>query len=382
MAETAETEPKPEKIGSDKNTAITTRSQSESSTDSESIGDWDEDEDSFDNKAALSDSKTFEELSADKVKTKTTRNKEKITEKNAEIQKIAKNVGKIAKNAETPLRSPIICVLGHVDTGKTKLLDRMRQTSVQSHEVGGITQQIGASFFPKSFLESITAPLNSREAIQAASQFSELSNTSEKTAPKTTQNDTKTGKIGRKADKTKKSPKTYQNDGETAQIDRKTAPKIWNCRLPGLLVIDTPGHESFTNLRKRGSSLCDMAVLVVDIMHGVEPQTAESVQLLRKNKTPFVVALNKLDRLFAWRPTDGAPFAVAMAAQGDAQRNEFRRRLGDAVAQVAALGLNAALFCENPDSRAFASVVPTSALTGEGVPDLLRLLADCWFIIF
>jgi translation initiation factor 5B len=211
------------------------------------------------------------------------------------------------------LRSPICCVLGHVDTGKTKLLDRIRRTNVQGGEAGGITQQIGATYFPLTTLQEQTARL--------------------------------------------------QKDGKTADI-----------RVPGLLVIDTPGHESFTNLRSRGSSLCDMAILVVDLMHGLEPQTIESIKLLRQKKTPFVVALNKVDRCVDWKPVDGQPIRDSLKRQSRPAMQQFEEHTKMIIAQFAAEEINVELYWKNKDIRKYVSMVPTSAISGEGVPDLLVLM--------
>ena len=210
------------------------------------------------------------------------------------------------------LRSPIICVLGHVDTGKTKLLDYLRKSHVQDNEAGGITQQIGATFVPPTAIHEQSKGVKKKQEL----------------------------------------------------------------KMPGLLIIDTPGHESFTNLRSRGSSLCDIAILVIDIMHGLEPQTIESLNLLKARKTPFVVALNKIDRLYSWNCRPGRDVEDVIKSQETNTKLEFEKRAKEVITQLNEEGLNAALFFENPNQREYVSLVPTSAHSGDGMGNLINLIID------
>ncbi|KAG5233823.1 eukaryotic translation initiation factor [Salix suchowensis] len=215
--------------------------------------------------------------------------------KDAAVKNKAVVSDSIPKQAEENLRSPICCIMGHVDTGKTKLLDCIRGTNVQEGEAGGITQQIGATYFPAENIRERTKEL--------------------------------------KAD---------------AKLN-----------VPGLLVIDTPGHESFTNLRSRGSGLST---------------TIESLNLLRMRNTEFIVALNKVDRLYAWKAQRNAPIRKTLKQQSKDVQNEFDRRLIEVITQFKEQGLNTELYYKNKDMGETFNIVPTSAISGEGIPDLLLLL--------
>ncbi|KAI5290122.1 hypothetical protein KEM54_002398 [Ascosphaera aggregata] len=225
-----------------------------------------------------------------------------------------KHAAALAARSKDNLRSPICCIMGHVDTGKTKLLDKIRQTNVQEGEAGGITQQIGATYFPVDALKQKIAVVNKDDSFEF--------------------------------------------------------------KVPGLLVIDTPGHESFSNLRSRGSSLCNIAILVVDIMHGLEPQTLESMKMLRDRKTPFIVALNKIDRLYGWKKIDNNGIQDSLAFQNKSVQNEFKDRVEKTKLAFAEQGFNSELYWKNKNMARYVSLVPTSAHTGEGVPDMLKLLTQ------
>jgi len=211
-----------------------------------------------------------------------------------------------------PTRQPIVCVLGHVDTGKTLLLDKIRKTSVQAREVGGITQHIGASFFPVSTIRQLTGSLLS----------------------------TIKGQI----------------------------------EIPGLLIIDTPGHEAFTNLRKRGGSVADIAILVIDVLRGFEAQTHECVEILKSRRTPFLVAGNKIDRIPGWNSYPDTPFLKSYPLQDPYVREDLDNRLYDIIGTFSRLGFNADRFDRIKDFTKTVAIVPTSAKSGEGITELLAVL--------
>jgi translation initiation factor 5B len=211
-----------------------------------------------------------------------------------------------------PVRQPIVTMLGHIDTGKTSLLDKIRGTGVQAREAGGITQQIGASFFPLSTVKELVGPL------------------------------------------------------------MKTFKRVLN--LPGLLIIDTPGHAAFFNLRKRGGAVADIAILVIDIVDGLQPQTYESLRILRARKTPFLIALNKVDRLPGWKPQDTWVLTESTKVQSEYVRNELDKKIYEVMGELSRENIQADRYDRITDFAKTVAIVPTSAKSGEGLSELLLVL--------
>ncbi|ELZ11054.1 translation initiation factor IF-2 [Halovivax asiaticus JCM 14624] len=208
------------------------------------------------------------------------------------------------------LRTPIVAVLGHVDHGKTSLLDQIRGSAVIEGEAGAITQHIGATAVPLDVISAIAGDLVDPDDFD----------------------------------------------------------------LPGLLFIDTPGHHSFTTLRSRGGNLADIAILVVDVNDGFQPQTIEALDILQRSQTPFIVAANKIDTVPGWNPTDDAPIKPTYENQSDRVRGDLDERLYEIIGELSDEGFSADLYWRVQHFQRNIGVVPVSAMTGEGVPDLLTVM--------
>jgi len=215
-----------------------------------------------------------------------------------------KSEGKSAK-----IRQPIVTVCGHVDHGKTSILDRFRGSSVQEGEAGGITQKISFTKYPFEQLKS-ACPLIEKSGI--------------------------------------------------------------NLEIPGFLFIDTPGHAAFTNLRRRGGALADLAILVVSIKEGIKPQTAEVLQILKANKVPFLVALNKIDAISGWQKHDNLKESIENQAVN--AKDEFEEALLTFQGSLKEHGFDSDLYYNITDFTKKIAIVPTSARTGEGISELLFVL--------
>ncbi len=209
------------------------------------------------------------------------------------------------------IRSPIITVLAHVDHGKTTLLDTIRKSTVTKGEAGGITQIISTTKVPIDVLMKISGSLINKFKIKTD--------------------------------------------------------------IPGLLFIDTPGHAAFTTMRQRGGSIADIAILLVDINEGLKPQTHECVEILQNIKTPFVIALNKVDKISGWEKLD-ASFLASFKQQSADVQGEFEKRFYEIMESLSLCGIDGERYDRINDFTKKVAVVPISAVTGEGIPDLLMMI--------
>lgn len=212
------------------------------------------------------------------------------------------------------IRAPIASILGHIDHGKTSLLDYIRGTVVQQREAAGITQHIGASYFPTKDIKEFL----------------------------------------------KKSKQEFAEK---------------EIQLPGILIIDTPGHAAFMNLRKRGGAVADIAILVIDVTAGSMPITWESVRILRERKVPFVIAANKIDRISGWKSIKDADFLDSYNKQKPHVRDFLDEKLiqiGVDFLQEGFTGIDR--YDKIKDFTKKVAIVPTSAKTGEGISTLLMVL--------
>ncbi|WP_406531446.1 translation initiation factor IF-2 [Methanobrevibacter sp.] len=210
------------------------------------------------------------------------------------------------------IRSPIVSVLGHVDHGKTTLLDYIRGSTIADKEAGGITQHIGATEIPNDTIEEICGNFISRLTIKDL--------------------------------------------------------------IPGLFFIDTPGHAAFTSLRKRGGALADLAVLIVDINDGFKPQTYEALNILKMYRTPFIVVANKIDMLFGWETHERASFKESFEKQAQSVKQDLDTKIYEIVGTLHKEGFQSERFDRVSNFASQISIIPISARSGEGIIEVLAML--------
>ena len=210
----------------------------------------------------------------------------------------------------TKIRQPIVTIAGHVDHGKTSILDKLRSSCIQKAEAGGITQKISFTIYPLDQLKK-ACPLIEKSKI--------------------------------------------------------------NLNIPGFLLIDTPGHAAFANLRKRGGSLADLVVLVIDIIEGIKPQTAEVLQILKLHKTPFIIALNKIDKIGGWQKQN-KDIKTTLELQPKKVKQIFDEKYMTIIGALNSYGLDSNLYFNIEDFTKKIAMVPCSARTGEGIQELIMML--------
>ena len=210
------------------------------------------------------------------------------------------------------LKAPVCCFMGHVDAGKTSLMDMIRNTSLQEKEAGGITQSIGSSFVNIKDISKITENIKGKYAVKH--------------------------------------------------------------QIPGFLIVDTPGHQAFSNLRERGSSLCDLGILVIDINEGLQPQTIESIKLLKDRKVPFVIAATKIDRIYNWKDSGKRELRKCLKAQDKDVAYSLESYISSLKDELKGEGIKSEFYFKNKKPESVYSIIPISCHTKEGLADILSFI--------
>ena len=223
-----------------------------------------------------------------------------------------KTFKKANNSKNTMIRSPICTVAGHVDHGKSSILDFIRKSNIVSKEAGAITQAIGASIVPLDIIKKICGDLLKSLNLEFT--------------------------------------------------------------IPGLLFLDTPGHAAFSNIRKRGGNLADIAILVIDINEGIKPQTEEVLQIFKQYKTPFIIAANKIDLLSGWK-SENKPLISVINGLPDNVKYLLDEKVYEIVGKLSEMGIQADRFDRVDDYTKQIAIIPTSAKKGDGIPELLMVLA-------
>ena len=215
-------------------------------------------------------------------------------------------------NINKDYKSPVVSFMGHVDHGKTSLMDCIRGTKIQQGEAGGITQSIGSSFVPIEHIREVTKNIKGKFSVEH--------------------------------------------------------------NIPGVLIVDTPGHSAFSSMRDRGSSLCDLAILVIDINKGIQPQTEESIKMLKEKNVPFVIAATKIDMIYGWKKTSEVNLRKVLKEQEESTTQVMQSMMEDLKYEFSKLDIDAVFYFNNKTPNKTYSIVPISTQTNEGLSDLLSLL--------
>ena len=210
------------------------------------------------------------------------------------------------------MRSPICAFLGHVDAGKTSIMDSVRDTFFAYKESGGLTQNIGLTEVPTERINELAGDLLKKFSVEV--------------------------------------------------------------KVPSIIFIDSPGHEAFVTLRERGASIADIAILTVDVSAGIQQQTLESIEILKSYKTPFIIALTKIDRLKGYIPKKDVSFIDFIKAQNEEYVQNLDKKVYDLISDLSLQSLQAERYDRVKDFTKEFMIIPVSSVNNIGIKDLIIMI--------